>query len=116
MSYDPAVSDDELLTPLTGADVSSQAPRPARPLSAKPEGQALPTSISLRELRADDLHRLLVKARGRIDTVEQVPRVALTWPRVVLDVAVADLIEDGRLAENAHGRLIVRRHPTPVAQ
>lgn len=74
------------------------------------------TRITLRELRANDLHRLLLRAGPRIETVEQVPRVAFTWPRVVLDVAIADLIEDGRLAENAHGGLIVRRRPTSVTR
>ena len=71
------------------------------------------TRITLRELRADDLHRALLKARGRIDRIEHIPRVAFAWPRAVLDVAVADLVADGRLAENAHGNLIVRRHFTP---
>jgi len=74
------------------------------------------TRITLRELRADDLHRLLINARRRIDRIEHVPRVAFTWPRIVLDIAIADLIEDGRLAENAHGSLIVRRLPTSATR
>jgi len=30
-----------------------------------------------------------------------------SWPRLVLDVAIADLVADGRLADDEVGRLVV---------
>lgn len=73
--------------------------------------ESLPTSLYLRDMRADALHRLLLSPRGRVDTAEAIPRLSdlFSWPSLQVQVAIADLVHDGRLAEDEHGQLIVRR-------
>jgi len=73
----------------------------------------LPTRLFLRDLRADDLHRLLVRRRDA-RTPEDIYRLSelFSWPREQIAVAIADLVEDGRLADTADGRLIVKRKST----
>jgi len=73
--------------------------------------EPLPTRLNVRTLRADALHRLLLTPRGRVDTVDDIPRLGdlFSWPSIQVQVAIYDLCHDGRLAEDAHGKLIVRR-------
>ena len=72
---------------------------------------SLPTSVNVRAMRADVLHRLLLKARGRVATVEDIPRLGelFSWPSMQIQVAIADLVGDGRLEEGPDGKLIVRK-------
>ena len=62
-------------------------------------------------MRADALHSLLASPRGTaaltLADVAALPDLA-GWNREVLDVAVADLVADGRLADDEYGRLVVR--------
>lgn len=69
-----------------------------------------PTRLSLAELRADSLHRLLLKRRD-VRTVAAVYGMSecFNWPRRQIEQAIDLLIEDGRLTDDAHGRLIVRK-------
>lgn len=71
----------------------------------------LPTKLSLRDMRADALHRLLLSPRGRVTTVDEIPRLSdlFSWPSLQVQVAIADLVDDGRLEEGADGKLIVHR-------
>jgi len=63
-------------------------------------------------MRADALHRLLASPRGTaaltLGDVGGLPDLA-GWNRNVLDAAVADLVADGRLADDECGRLVVRK-------
>lgn len=71
----------------------------------------LPTRLSLRGMRSDALHRLLASPRGRsATTLKEIPGLAdlFSWPRLQIEVAIADLVADGRVAEG-DGRLIVKR-------
>ena len=69
------------------------------------------TRLNIRDVRADALHRLLLTPRGRVATVDDIPRLSdlFSWPSLQVQVAIADLVHDGRLAEDEHGQLIVRR-------
>jgi hypothetical protein len=69
------------------------------------------TRLSLAEMRANALHRLLLSPRGRVDTVDEIAGLSdlFSWPREQIQVAIADLVAAGYLVEDAHGRLIVRR-------
>lgn len=65
---------------------------------------------SRRVMRADALHQLLLSPRGRPAlTVEDVPTLADLggWNREDVDAAVADLVADGRLADDELGRVDV---------
>jgi hypothetical protein len=70
-----------------------------------------PTRLSLRDMRSDALHRLLLSPRGHVATVDEIPRLSdlFSWPSVQVDVAIGDLVHDGRLAEDESGQLVVRR-------
>lgn len=70
-----------------------------------------PTRISLAEMRADALHGLLLSPRGKVATVDQIAGLSdlSSWPSLQLQVAICDLCDDGRLAEDEHGNLIVHR-------
>lgn len=71
-----------------------------------------PTRLNVREMRADALHRLLLSPRrGVVATVDEIPRLSdlFSWPSIQVQVAIGDLVSDGRLADDEHGRLIVRR-------
>lgn len=63
-----------------------------------------------RQLRADGLHRILERRRDA-RTVEAVHRISdvWSWPRPLIDEAIGDLVHDGLLTEDAHGRLVVHR-------
>lgn len=63
-----------------------------------------------RELRADALHGI-IQRRPDARTVAAVHGLGelWSWPSAAIDVAIADLVADGRVADTAHGRLIVRR-------
>lgn len=64
------------------------------------------TSVTLRELRADALHRLLLTPRGQVTTLEDLGRLPdlAAWNPEALAVAVADLVADGRLVDDEYGR------------
>ena len=76
----------------------------------------LPTSINIRDMRADALHRLLLSQRGRVATVDDIARLSdlFSWPSLQIQVAIADLVDDGRIEEAPNGRLIVRRKARAV--
>jgi len=63
-----------------------------------------------REMRSAELHRVL-RCRSDARTIEAVRGLSelWNWPRNTIEIAIADLVADGRLADDAHGRLIVRR-------
>jgi hypothetical protein len=67
--------------------------------------------LSLRALRADALRRLLLSERGAsavtVEDVEALPDLA-SWSRLVLDVAIADLVHNGLLVDDEHGRVHVQ--------
>jgi hypothetical protein len=65
----------------------------------------------LRDTRANALHRLLLSPRGHVATVEEIPQLSdlFSWPSLQVQVAIGDLCHDGRLAQDAHRRLIVPR-------
>lgn len=69
------------------------------------------TRLSLRGMRADALHRLLLSPRGRVALtladIEALPDLA-AWGTNRLSVAIGDLVHDGRCEENAYGRIHVR--------
>lgn len=75
-----------------------------------PQGSG-PTRLSLRAMRADALHRLLLTPRGRVATADEIPALTdlFSWPRLQIHLAIADLVHDGLLDEDAHGQLIVHR-------
>lgn len=65
-----------------------------------------PTRLSLRDLRSDALYKLLESPRGEVATLGDIfslPDLA-GWQREVLDVAIADLVADGLLADDEHGQ------------
>ncbi len=70
-----------------------------------------PTRLSLAQLRADSLHRLLLTRRRDVRTVAAIYGCSelFSWPRRQIGQAIDLLIADGRLADDAHGRLIVRK-------
>ena len=76
---------------------------------SSPNGSAPPTRLSLRAMHADALHRLLLSDRGAsalsVQDIYGLDDLA-SWSRLVLDVAIGDLVHDGRLADDAYGRLI----------
>src|SRR5687767_12902336 len=63
-----------------------------------------------RARRADALYRRLVQSAGAVAQLADVYALpALTgWRRRDIDGALDDLVADGLLGEDAHGRLIVR--------
>jgi len=69
--------------------------------------------LSLRDLRADSLHRLLASPRGASAlTVEDIPALPglSAWNGFVLQVAIGDLVAEDLLVDDAYGRL----HVEPV--
>jgi hypothetical protein len=75
--------------------------------------ESLPTSLSIRDMRSDALHRLLLSPRGRVATVDEIPGLVdlASWTALALDVAIADLVAVGLLAEGPRGELIVHGKP-----
>jgi len=71
-----------------------------------------PTRIRLRDMRANAVYGLLVSPRGAsVRVVTDIYELADLggWRRIELDVAIADLVGDGRLSDNEVGRLVVKR-------
>jgi len=67
-----------------------------------------PTRISVRAMRADAVHRLLASPSGASVLVAADIyglRDLASWPRLVLDVALDDLVADGRLSDDEHGHI-----------
>lgn len=69
--------------------------------------------LSPATMRSDALHRALLSKRPA--TVEAIPRLPdlWSWSTTMIQEACADLVSDGRIAEDAHGRLIIRRRALP---
>lgn len=68
------------------------------------------TRLSLRALRADAILRLLTSPRGAgVRYVEDIHALAdlRGWQRIVIDVAIGDLVADGKIEEDAVGVLRV---------
>lgn len=70
-----------------------------------------PVRLSLRDMRADALHRLLLSPRGAgvrdVDDIHRLEDLG-SWHGAVLDAAVDDLVAAGTLEQDAHGQLIIR--------
>lgn len=67
----------------------------------------MPTSRTVRDLRAEIVHQLALEhGATTLDDLAAIPRLAGWTPRI-LDVAVADLVADGRFRDDARGRLVV---------
>jgi hypothetical protein len=59
--------------------------------------------------RANELHRLLLRARPlTVDTIYGLVELH-NWPREIVSEAIGDLAADGRIGETATGTLIVRK-------
>jgi len=71
---------------------------------------ARPTRLSLRDMRADAVHRLLASPRGASALVAAdiygLPDLA-SWDRLTLDVAIGDLVATGALTDDGYGRIHV---------
>jgi hypothetical protein len=65
-------------------------------------------------MRQDALHHLLLSPRGRVASVGEIPRLSdlFSWPSDQIQAAIADLVHDGLLEEDAHGNLLVHRKPS----
>ena len=77
-----------------------------------------PTRISVRAMRADAVHRLLASPSGasvRVAAEIYGLRDLASWQRLVLDVAVDDLVADGRISDDAYGRIRVQPHAGATA-
>lgn len=70
-----------------------------------------PTRLSVSVLRADALHKVLWARRSDVESVDAISGLAelFSWPRLLIEAAMDQLVADGRIEENAHGRLIVRK-------
>lgn len=70
-------------------------------------GDVRPTRLSLRDMRADALWKLLLSPRGRVASLDDIyntlPDLA-SWGRTMLEVAIGDLVADGRLVDDEYGR------------
>jgi hypothetical protein len=92
-------------------DSSDLAGDPPPPASARPALAPPPTATAtfIRQLRADDLHRVLTRRRdARSERAVFALGELFAWPREHIATGLSDLVADGRLTD-AHGRLIVRR-------
>lgn len=71
-------------------------------------------TLNVAALRADALHRTLLARRDDVRTAEDIFALSelWSWPREQIDTGICDLMTDGRLADDAHGQLVVRRHAT----
>lgn len=71
----------------------------------------LPTRLTLAAMRASALHRVLLAPRGRAGTVADIPRLSdlFSWPSLQVQVAIADLVNEGLIEEGPQGELIVHR-------
>lgn len=73
-------------------------------------GDPAPSHLTVRAVRADILHRALIAAPD-LEVVEDIARLARVarWQPLVRDVAVADLVAEGKITEAADGRLCIHR-------
>jgi hypothetical protein len=72
------------------------------------------TALSIRACRADLVHGLATKhqhALTSLDDLRAFPNFA-TWRRDILSLAVADLVDAGRLTQTPDGQLVVRQEPS----
>ena len=72
-----------------------------------------PTRISLAEMRADALHRLLLSPRGQVASVDAIAELPdlCGWNREAIAAAVVELVADGRLIDDERGRPLAVRTP-----
>lgn len=69
-----------------------------------------PTRLSLRDMRADALHRLLTSPRGEhVRTVTDIHALVdlRGWQRLAIAAAIADLLAAGKLNEDSAGTIRV---------
>lgn len=76
----------------------------------------LPTRLNvrtMRAMRADALHRLLLTLRGTVTTLDDIGRLPNLsgWPTLRLETAIADLCHDRLLTNDGHGHVIVHQRP-----
>jgi len=78
-------------------------------MTARASNLSVPTT-SLRAMRADALHRLLLKSRSRVSVTGDIPRLSelLNWPSEQIQVAIGDLVAAGLLVDDEHGHIHVR--------
>lgn len=70
-----------------------------------------PTRISVAEMRADALHRLLLSPRGQVTSVDAIAGLVdlRGWNSEAIEAAVAHLVADGRLVDDERGRPLAVR-------
>ena len=80
-------------------------------MPARASNRSAPTRLSLRAMSADAVHRLLLSPRGQVATLDEIAGLLdlQGWNREAIDLAVADLVADGKLSDDERGRLVV--HP-----
>lgn len=68
----------------------------ARNTDRSPQGRRR-TRVTLRDLRADTLHRLLLTSRGQIAALPDISKLPdlASWNPEAIDVAIGDLVENG---------------------
>ncbi len=69
----------------------------------------LPTSITVREMRANLVYEQVIEHRQLVATVADIARLRqfASWAEPILAGAIDLLINDGRFAEGPSGRLVV---------
>jgi len=72
--------------------------------------QRRPTSLSIREARAQFVYEAIADDLVHALTFEDIATLPAirNWRDDIRDQAVADLVEDGRLYDDAIGRLLIR--------
>lgn len=105
--------DLQAMSPAGSEGSSAQAAHPESEAQAHVSTPAHepPTKLGVRAARADALHRLLASPRGAgVRVLADVHALADlgNWQRIVLDVAIADLVAAGKLEEDARGLLRVQ--------
>lgn len=75
------------------------------------------TQLTLRDLRADALHRLLLSPRGAIAAASDIPGLPdlSGWSSVSLRLAIGDLITSGRMTVDDEGWITVSPLPADEA-
>jgi len=63
--------------------------------------------LSVREVRAQIVHGVLLADPAAVEVAEDIARLArlATWSPAILAAAVDDLVAAGRITDDAHGRL-----------
>jgi hypothetical protein len=69
------------------------------------------TALSVRDARAQLVHATVLKNPHAIQVVEDIRPHFAMWRDEILELAIADCVDDGRLTEDAHGRLHAEVRP-----